>query len=139
MIDSNIAVSLLMNLPYSEHARNAAQEADGLIAPELIYSEFTNALWKIAIISGTSEELLHTILARLYVLLDYTADRRELATEALRLAIRLRHPAYDCFYVALAKSRGIPLLTADRKLANVILGAGVKIDLRFIESDPNIR
>jgi predicted nucleic acid-binding protein len=38
---------------------------------------------------------------------------------AFDLACRLNHPAYDCFYLALAKREGVPLVTADKRLASV--------------------
>jgi len=39
-----------------------------------------------------------------------------LAAPALRLAVRFRQSAYDCFYVALAEKENCPLVTADEKL-----------------------
>jgi len=42
---------------------------------------------------------------------------RGLAVRALELADALEHPAYDCFYLALAERRGLPVITADGKLA----------------------
>ena len=42
---------------------------------------------------------------------------QELQDQALDLALRRDHPAYDCFYVALAERKAAPLLTADRRLA----------------------
>jgi predicted nucleic acid-binding protein len=40
-----------------------------------------------------------------------------LRARALDLALRRDHPVYDCLYVALAQREGLPLLTADRRLA----------------------
>jgi predicted nucleic acid-binding protein len=37
-----------------------------------------------------------------------------LAELALKIAEELRHPAYDCFYLALAKETNARLVTADR-------------------------
>jgi predicted nucleic acid-binding protein len=39
-----------------------------------------------------------------------------LKDRALAIAIELRHPAYDCFYLALAKQSTSPLITADEHL-----------------------
>ena len=39
-----------------------------------------------------------------------------LAARALAIAAELRHPAYDCFYLALAEVRDLKLITADRRL-----------------------
>ena len=41
----------------------------------------------------------------------------ELASDALELGFRLRHPLYDCFYLALAQRLDTHLLTADKKFA----------------------
>ena len=42
----------------------------------------------------------------------------ELRVRALALAIELRHPMYDCFYLALAEREHCTLITADRSLAD---------------------
>jgi predicted nucleic acid-binding protein len=34
----------------------------------------------------------------------------------LAIAIELRHPAYDCFYLALAEQRDCQMITADERL-----------------------
>ncbi len=45
-----------------------------------------------------------------------------LQDQALDVALRRDHPAYDCFYVALATREAAPLLTADRRLARRFAG-----------------
>ena len=40
-----------------------------------------------------------------------------LRRRALEIATALRHPAYDCFYLALAETRDAELVTADRRFA----------------------
>jgi len=42
---------------------------------------------------------------------------------AVEMAIRLGHPAYDCFYLALASSDDCPFATADRKLIQKLRAA----------------
>jgi predicted nucleic acid-binding protein len=53
----------------------------------------------------------------------------DLYEDALRLAIDLDHPIYDCFYVALAMRNQAPLVTADRKLMELAGIAGVQLEL----------
>ena len=45
---------------------------------------------------------------------------RGLAPSAARLAIDLDHPAYDCFYLALALQEQYPVVTADRRFFDVV-------------------
>lgn len=47
---------------------------------------------------------------------------RTLLRDALALARRLRHSAYDCFYLALAVRLEAPLVTADRRLVELAAG-----------------
>ena len=44
---------------------------------------------------------------------------RMLADRALAIALDLRHPVYDCFYLALAEARGSRSVTADDCLLRV--------------------
>jgi len=45
---------------------------------------------------------------------------RELAASAARLATDLDHPAYDCFYLALAVQQQYPLVTADKRFYDIV-------------------
>ena len=47
---------------------------------------------------------------------DRLAPTAPLSERALELAQRLDHPAYDCFYLALAESESAVLVTDDEKL-----------------------
>ena len=40
----------------------------------------------------------------------------ELAASATEIAIKLKHPIIDCFYLALAERECAPLITADKRL-----------------------
>ena len=43
----------------------------------------------------------------------------DLREPALEMAIELRHPIYDCFYLALAQRQRCALVTADRRFLRV--------------------
>ncbi len=57
----------------------------------------------------TSFVRLQSTLARIVPSLD-------LAARAGEIALMLDHPAYDCFYIALAEREGIDLVATDRRL-----------------------
>jgi predicted nucleic acid-binding protein len=48
--------------------------------------------------------------------IDDLAPMGTLAARSLEIAQRLRHPVYDCFYLALAERAGTRMVTADRAL-----------------------
>jgi predicted nucleic acid-binding protein len=47
----------------------------------------------------------------------------ELLVEAAVLSAALLHPLQDCLYLALAQSRSLPLITADRRFRDKALGS----------------
>ena len=122
VLDANIAIALLVDLPYSAAARDAAARLGSAIAPDLIIHEATTALWRIAGTGKMDVSDCQTVLAQLPLLFDEVVSGAGLAQAALTQAAALGHPAYDCFYSALAASREAALLTADRKFASLLQG-----------------
>ena len=117
VIDANVAAALLLDLAYSSRAREAVSGAEGIIAPDIVVHEFTSALWKLSSSGKMTEGFAQQALIGLESLVSEFVAGRTLAHDALRIALELRHPVYDCFYLALALARHAPLLTADRRLA----------------------
>ncbi|MXX06385.1 MAG: type II toxin-antitoxin system VapC family toxin, partial [Gammaproteobacteria bacterium] len=50
--------------------------------------------------------------------------RASLSADAVRLALALNHPVYDCIYLALAQRIGAVLVTADSRFAKVLAPTG---------------
>ena len=48
---------------------------------------------------------------------------RDLLRAAIETAIRLSHPAYDCFYICLAAANGGTFVTADERLVRKLRDA----------------
>lgn len=119
IIDASVAFKWVVEEPGSQHAIDWIGRAE-LIAPTLVHAEVGNALWKrvrkgeIAD-DGEVEERLADLAA--YV---RTVDETPVLARALRLAIEVRHPVYDCVYLALAEHLDDQLLTADRRFIEVL-------------------
>lgn len=114
VIDASVAFKWLVDEPDSDKAHLLIGRSD-LIAPVLIYSEVGNALVKRVNSGELAASLsLREQLADLAELL-MTVDERSVAPRAYDMAVELRHPIYDCMYLALAEALGEDLLTADRK------------------------
>lgn len=134
VIDANIALALMLDLAYSAKARQAVNAVTSMIAPDLIIHESTNALWKIATADPALAPRCDQVISALPSLFDEIAYGGSIAPEALKLALDTKHPAYDCFYIALAKLRGTALITADRKLAAAITSSGQDIQTILVET-----
>ncbi|MBI2344120.1 MAG: type II toxin-antitoxin system VapC family toxin [Deltaproteobacteria bacterium] len=98
-------------------------------APALVLAEFTNIVWhkteRLEIDETTAcahvEDFLQ--LPLLCMALE------QLALPALRLAHTWHITVYDACYMALADHLSAPLITADRRLANVIRNGPVAVEV----------
>jgi predicted nucleic acid-binding protein len=122
VVDASVAVKWFLVEPGDREALALLDAAEPLVAPELIVAEVVNVVWK-RLMAGAIEvsqaadvpQELQRLFAQLFPL-------GPLADRALEIAHQLRHPAYDCFYLALAETQGARLVTADRRFAQRIGG-----------------
>jgi predicted nucleic acid-binding protein len=91
-------------------------------APDLLFAEVANILWKTVRRGDISTEEYESALAALRFFKPQTVTSSDLFEEASRLAILLDHPAYDCFYLVCAARLGTVMVTADARLLNKLAG-----------------
>jgi len=87
-----------------------------LVAPELLIVECLNVLWQKVVrgeLGFAAAERLTRLLQGAGIALE---PMQPLAMDILALSVRLKHPAYDCAYLALARKLDGVLVTADQKL-----------------------
>jgi predicted nucleic acid-binding protein len=139
VVDASVAFKFLVYEQGSEQARDLIRSDEQLLAPDLILTEVGNALWKRVKQSELLELHAERSLAALpefFARLDLTSD---LVTEAFRLSFRLRHPLYDCVYLALSMREEAQLVTADRKFARAVTRGGLAEYVRLLEWPENVQ
>jgi predicted nucleic acid-binding protein len=114
VIDASVAVKWVVEEDGTPEAL-ALRHRSRLIAPELLAAECANILWKKVL----REELVRDealFAARLLQAADIEfLPVRHLLEAAVRLAVELDHPAYDCLYLALADELDCGFVTADER------------------------
>ncbi len=116
VVDVSIAVKWVIPEVLSDRAETVRDQADRLLAPDLLLPEAANALWKKLIRREiTAREAAQAIDLLMASGLDLRPPG-PLLGRALALARRLRHPVYDCLYLALAQAEHATLVTADQRL-----------------------
>ena len=128
VVDASIAAKWFFAESGDREARELVLSAGALIAPDLILPEVCNVAWRKAINKEITVERAQAIALQLPALLNRLIPCAELAPRAVELAVKLRHPVYDCFYLALAEIAGGELVTADKKFLKVIGRAGFSGD-----------
>ncbi len=125
VVDASLTVMWAIPEHYSIQALSLADQwAKGdtrLIAPCLMLTELTNALYK-RILRGEME--LETTIEALRVVMGFGIEIREepgLHSKALELSWQLRRPnTYDCHYLALGEIYRCDLWTGDERFYNSV-------------------
>ena len=119
IIDASVAFKWVVEEPGSPEAIEWIGRAE-LVAPTLVHAEVGNALWKRVRRGEIADD--GEIGERLTDLATYvrTVDETPFVARALRLAVEVGHPIYDCIYLALAEQLDDRLLTADRRFIRAV-------------------
>lgn len=116
VMDASAVLRIITAHPDALVLQEPLAAASLVIAPELMLTEVSNALWKLQraeVLGGIDPQ---DLLLEARELIDGVEPDRVLQAEALALACHLDHPVYDCLYLALARRKAARLLTADRQL-----------------------
>ena len=119
VVDASVAIKWVLKEPGSDAARRVAERAE-MLAPELLWAELGNVLWR----RQRSGELSPT--ERPWHAGHAAGGSGEhlslfpLLPQALEIAITIGHSIYDCLYLALADQHDCRVVTADRRLQNAV-------------------
>lgn len=122
IVDASVAVKWVLDEAGDLEARAIIERRVPLIAPELIVAEVTNVAWKRHAkgdIPLRQARLITVEVPRVFTQLFALTPLRD---RALAIALELRYPVYDCFYLALAESEDAVMVTADRRLLGSLGG-----------------
>jgi predicted nucleic acid-binding protein len=116
VVDASVAVKWYLPEPHDDCAARLRHEGTDLGAPDLLYAEIANALWKrvrrgelTAAAAGRIVEAVSRLPIEVY-------PCRMLSGAALQIARSTGLTVYDCLYLATALLTGGVLATADRRL-----------------------
>lgn len=120
VIDSSVAVKWVFQEEFSELAERFIDVDYDLVAPDFVYSEVSNVIWKKIrngeIPSNEAELAFYAITKSLSSIIP----THLFFPRALNMSIILNHPVYDCIYLAVAELYSIDLITADRRFFNKV-------------------
>jgi predicted nucleic acid-binding protein len=132
IIDASVAVSWLIETPFSTSARKL--QPPSRRGPVLLLVETANVLLKYHRFAKIPLEEIEAALRQLRIIIPDLTDDRTLLPAAFGIAARSGHKIYDCLYLALALERHEPLATADRRLAS--LARSLNIETQLIGPEP---
>jgi predicted nucleic acid-binding protein len=116
VIDASVAAKWVLPEAGSDLTAALRHNDDDLIVPALIVGEVGNAIWKRVMWRELSQDDAVRAVDIAVSLVSRLIPVDDLASRALRIAIELQHPIYDCFYLAPAERERVALVCADGPL-----------------------
>ena len=119
-IDASVAVKWFVSEPRTEEAYLLRGRPIIRFAPSFLPVECANVLWK-KVRRGEISDLapLFKEVENLEEVLSFRATE-DLLAAAVRLAVEIAHPVYDCLYIACAQTTESTLVTDDRRLTRAV-------------------
>jgi len=116
MLDASAVVPWFLQEPDSASARSLLGGNVSLHAPDFMAIEVANTLWKRNRRGELEGDDVVQAIATIAAMGIHWLPTAAAISSATRLALDLGHPVYDCLYLTLARSHGLPIATFDDRL-----------------------
>ena len=120
VLDASVVAAGFFPEEHSPKARRLLAGLHDFAAPDLLYAETANVIWKRHGKGELDDAEARALMADLLTLPIRIVPTKDLVTPALELALCMRRTVYDCLYLALAVESRAVLVTGDRKFANAL-------------------
>ncbi|MGH8512073.1 MAG: type II toxin-antitoxin system VapC family toxin [Gammaproteobacteria bacterium] len=120
VVDTSVAVKWFLLEVHSESASALLQQDHQILAPDLIWAEFGNVLWKKWRRKEIDADIAEGILRDFRRFPLEIHDSERLLQLARAIATEFERTVYDCLYLALAQRTEGILVTADSKFHDAL-------------------
>jgi predicted nucleic acid-binding protein len=122
VLDASVLIKLYVQEDDSRRAVAAVKKAGTLLAPDLVWSEAANILWKYVRRGELEAADASTMLDDMLRMPIEITPSGDLVTQAFEIATQTGRTVYDSLYLALAVQTEAVFLTADARLVNALAG-----------------
>ena len=127
VLDASAALAIVGERGRGREFHREAQKADLVIAPDLFVPEIVNAVWKYHQFESLSISSCNQQIELALAIVETLIPCKELHREAFLMARDAKKPAYDMFYLALARREDAVLLTSDGALRKEAERQGIQV------------
>ncbi len=132
VIDASVLIKLFFEEEHSGAAERFVQATEELLAPDLIWSETANVIWKRYRRGELSHEDAAGIAAQIVGMPLRISPSANLIPDALDLAMQFDRTVYDGLYVALAVRTKSVVISGDERLVNSLTGTPLEKNVAWI-------
>ena len=123
VVDCAVAIKWFVPEELSAEAEGLLDGTRDLLAPDLLFAELGNVLWKKVSRQELTTAEARAVLSGISRVPLAVTPSRDLTEAALEIALAHGRTVYDAIYVALAVAHDCTLVTADERLVRA-LGVG---------------
>lgn len=138
VVDASVVVKWFIDEPLHERARQLLKSRESLHAPDLLISEIGNIVWKKVVRGEIKEQQAQKITSALRELPITLQPSIDLIDRALQMALSIKHPVYDCLYIACADMLASTFVTADERLKRAVERTALKAICRDLNDQYSI-
>jgi predicted nucleic acid-binding protein len=134
VVDASVAIKWFVEEVHANAARRLLADVYMLYAPDLLWPESGNILWKKVQrgeLTAPEARLIREGLERQPLIV---APSRLIFEPALEIALDTGRTVYDSCYIALAMLHDSPLVTADQRLFNALHQTDYRPHLLWVEA-----
>jgi predicted nucleic acid-binding protein len=133
IVDASVVMKWFVDEPLHENARRLLKTGESLHAPDLLVAEVGNIAWKKANRGEIGWEQARKIARSLRDSPISLQASGELLDRALQLALSIKHPVYDCLYLACTEHLEGTFVTADEKLTRILARSLPSINYKILD------
>jgi len=122
VLDASVVAAALFQEDHADRARGWLAGECVLRAPDLIYAELANVIWKRYNRNEIDRDETAHLLRDVRGLPLRITPCADLVEAALELALLSGRSVYDCLYLALSVKTRSVLVSADKRLVNALAG-----------------
>jgi predicted nucleic acid-binding protein len=134
VVDASVAIKWYIPEVHADAAARYLDEDHELFVPDLIYPEIGNIVWKKARRTELGDAEAREVLMALRAVPFTVYASNRLVDAAYEIARALDRTVYDSLYLALAADQGCEMVTADRRLYEVVSTSALRPHIRWIEN-----
>lgn len=136
VVDASVAIKWYVQEPHTAAASRFLDAGFDLFAPDLLWCEFGNILWKKRLRGDLTAAAAQQIIGELKRVAINIEPVAPLLEAAFDIAVRVSRTVYDSAYLALAERLGCRCVTADEKLYNSLQRDRIAAHLLWVEDQP---
>jgi predicted nucleic acid-binding protein len=135
VVDASVVAAVFFREKHTQAARGLLLSGSSLCAPDLIYAEVANVVWKRYRNSEINREEAAGLLSDVLDLPLEITPSEQLVSPALILAMQTRRTVYDCLYVALAIQKKTVMVSDDQRLVNALADGPVQAHVVWLGAE----